>query len=83
MVPARHNLGMALARSGRFQEALVELREAVRLEPTSPGALFALGVVALNAGDPEEARRCQERLEALGTPTASGLARRLAGTSGQ
>ncbi|HJQ99541.1 MAG TPA: tetratricopeptide repeat protein [Candidatus Polarisedimenticolaceae bacterium] len=79
MVPARHNLGMALARSGRFPEALVELREAVRLEPTSPGALFALGVVALNAGEGEEVRRCQERLEALGTPTAAGLARRLAG----
>ena len=79
MVQARHNLGMALARTRQFGPALVQLREAVRLEPESPGALYALGVVAFSAGDRVEAERCRARLEALGTPEATAMARRLSG----
>ena len=78
MVPARHNLGMSLARLRHFPEALAQLREAVRLEPASPGALFALGAVALGAGERAEAESCRERLEAVGTPAAAALAHRLA-----
>jgi arabinofuranosyltransferase len=77
MAVAHHNLGMALARVQRFPEALAELRKAVELEPASPGALFALGAVALGAGELDEARSCQARLEALGTPTAAEFAKRL------
>jgi len=77
MVPARHNLGMALARLGRFPEALAELREAVRLEPASPAALFALGAVALGAGERNEAESCRQRLEEVGTPASAGMAKRL------
>jgi arabinofuranosyltransferase len=77
MVPARHNLGMAFARIGRFPEALSELREAVRLEPASPAPLFALGAVALGAGERDEAESCRRQLEALGTPASAGMAKRL------
>ncbi|PIR15748.1 MAG: hypothetical protein COV48_12645, partial [Elusimicrobia bacterium CG11_big_fil_rev_8_21_14_0_20_64_6] len=35
---AHNDLGAVLAREGRLQEALEQFREAVRLDPSDPGA---------------------------------------------
>ena len=49
------NYGTALARQVRYSEAVVELREAIRLRPDYEKAHFALGLVALPLGHLDEA----------------------------
>jgi tetratricopeptide (TPR) repeat protein len=48
--------GDALARSGRFEEALVALTEAVRLDPHSPLIRAVRGAIAVLAGKPDAAK---------------------------
>jgi Flp pilus assembly protein TadD len=50
----RTNLGLALAREGRFPEAVTQLNEVVRLTPNSAEAHNNLGGVLLMAGQPEK-----------------------------
>lgn len=57
---SRVNYGLALLEAGRIDPALVQLRRAVRIEPTSADAHFNLGVVLAKAGNPVEARTAYE-----------------------
>jgi Flp pilus assembly protein TadD len=52
---ARHGLGMSLAASRRFTEAVVELKESARLSPGNPVPLVSLGKVYLVQGKPDAA----------------------------
>jgi len=47
---AQNNLGIVLAKSGRFDEAILHGEQAVRLEPNLAGAHFNLGHALLAAG---------------------------------
>jgi len=71
-----------MARAGRLPEAIAELREAVRLEPDSEGAVYTLGVALLTAGDRAGAAECVRTLEAQGTVQGAALAGRLRGSGG-
>lgn len=53
---AHHNLGLALARAGRTDAALVHLRAAVALRPAYGQSRAALGSLLLSLDRPEEAR---------------------------
>jgi Flp pilus assembly protein TadD len=48
---ARLNLGAALENQGRHGEAIVELLEALRINPESYPAHFALGIILQRTGD--------------------------------
>jgi Flp pilus assembly protein TadD len=50
----RTNLGLLLAREGRFSEATAQLNEVLRLTPNSAEAHSNLGGVLLMAGQPEQ-----------------------------
>ena len=50
----RTNLGLVLAREGRFSEAVAQLNEVLRLNPNSAEAHNNLGGVLLMAGQPEK-----------------------------
>ena len=50
----RTNLGLILAREGRFSEAVAQLSEVLRLNPNSAEAHNNLGGVLLMAGQPEQ-----------------------------
>ncbi len=62
---AHNNLGMALQRLGRFQEAAAHYREALRLRPDFPEAAHNLGVALETMGHSELALR--QYTEALKT----------------
>ncbi len=49
---ARANLGAALSAHGRTEEAMAELREAIRLRPGYPDAHLSLGLMLAQGGDP-------------------------------
>jgi len=49
---ARANLGAALSAHGRTEEAMAELREAIRLRPGYPDAHLSLGLMLAKGGDP-------------------------------
>lgn len=70
--PARFNAGMALARLGRDDEAMLHLDAARRLEPASAETHFQLGVVLERRGQLKEAQgQYREALEhAPGHPMA-------------
>jgi Flp pilus assembly protein TadD len=51
---ARDNLGLALAHRGREPEAIVQFREAVRLDPLNVRAWNNLGVALVKTGRPDE-----------------------------
>ena len=51
----RNTLGSALAATGQLDEAIVHLREAVRLRPENPGAQFNLGKALAAQGKTEAA----------------------------
>ncbi len=53
---ARRERAWALAQLGRFEEALAEAEEAVRLDPSSPGGRSILGGVLSRSGRLDEAR---------------------------
>ena len=57
----RTNLGLVLAREGRFSEAVAQLNEVLRLNPNSAEAHNNLGGVLLMAGQPKRAFRTSER----------------------
>jgi Flp pilus assembly protein TadD len=50
----RTNLGLLLARTGRFSESAAQLNEVLRLIPNSAEAHSNLGGVLLMAGQPEK-----------------------------
>ena len=52
---AHNNLGDALAREGKLEEATQHFAESVRLEPSNPDAHYNLGVVLHRQGRPAEA----------------------------
>lgn len=58
---AHHNLGLALARSGRSTDALLHLRAAVALRPAYGQSRAALGSLLLTLGRADEAREQFER----------------------
>ncbi|NBC40768.1 tetratricopeptide repeat protein [Corallococcus exiguus] len=67
-----YQLGSALLREGRVDEALPALEHAVRLRPTHPPTVNALARALIKAGQPARAR---ELLEAalVGMPDQSGI----------
>jgi tetratricopeptide (TPR) repeat protein len=67
-VEARRDLGRALADKGRFQEASVQLEEAVRLSgERDPLALYLLGHVHADLGRAQEAVETERRALAIAT----------------
>jgi tetratricopeptide (TPR) repeat protein len=54
-VVAHNNLGEYLVSQGRFNEAIPELQEAIRLKPEDPEALNDLGLVSAREGHLDEA----------------------------
>ena len=74
----RGNLAAALRRKGLRREAEREYREALRLEPDYLPALTGLGVILLEAGQPQEAAKLFGRAATLDTRSSDpviGLAR--------
>lgn len=68
----RYNRGVALKMAGRYEEAELELREALEVDPTSALAEFNLAQVVLGQGRFAEGWRYYEarrRLPNSGTPT--------------
>jgi tetratricopeptide (TPR) repeat protein len=76
---ARAQLGAAFVALGRPAEAEPELREAVRLKPTDPEAVFNLALVLTKTGRLEEARPLWSRfLDVAPSSAAYAKARRFA-----
>jgi tetratricopeptide (TPR) repeat protein len=50
----RNNVGLALYRAGRREDAMREFREAIRLNPTLAAAHYNLGMVLAELGKPDE-----------------------------
>jgi TolB-like protein/Flp pilus assembly protein TadD len=63
--PSHLYLGSALERTGRFQEALVEIERARSLVGDSAYGLGPLGFTAARAGEPDRARAALRTLRAL------------------
>jgi tetratricopeptide repeat protein len=73
---ARHNLGMAYAKSGRVVEGVAELRAAVAMERDDPELYYDLGVGYALAGSPDSTRAIWERIRLRWpgyAPAARGL----------
>ncbi|HOX46748.1 MAG TPA: tetratricopeptide repeat protein [Myxococcota bacterium] len=62
---AWNNLGVALLRLGRPDEALASYRVAAALEPRFPSPRINLGIQLLHAGEPEEALRALDEVQRL------------------
>lgn len=61
-----HNLGLALARTGRIEEAVQALETAVRLDPTDVRSLLSLARTYVENGRPREGFRILDDLERQG-----------------
>lgn len=61
----RYNLGLALLRAGRIDDARVEAQHAVALAPTFAKGYFLLGSIALRAGDRNGAEKAYAHARAL------------------
>ncbi|WP_018873780.1 XrtA/PEP-CTERM system TPR-repeat protein PrsT [Thioalkalivibrio sp. ALJ16] len=59
-----------LQEQGDYRAARIEYRNALQLNTDAPGTRHSLGVVYLELGNPEEARRQLERAQSLGIPEA-------------
>jgi len=59
--------GTAYARYGRFEEALADLREALRMDPDHMGGVLRLGLYSLILADYELADSCLEVVKQNGT----------------
>lgn len=59
------NLAIALQRQGKLEEALISLREAVRLRPDSPSYQLRLAQVLYRLGRKEEAKEAAQRVLVL------------------
>jgi tetratricopeptide (TPR) repeat protein len=62
---AHNNIGSALAKQGKWPEAIQHCRAALRINPDYPEALVNLAVALVNQGDPETARQLLERARQL------------------
>jgi protein O-GlcNAc transferase len=67
-VAARHNLALALVRSGRAEEAVDHLNRALALDPSRQDSCIALHAVLARLAWQEGARQCCERWLALNPP---------------
>jgi arylsulfatase A-like enzyme len=63
------NRGMCLEQLGRVDEAIVEYKRALELEPDLTVVWLRLSEIARKAGDEAEAKRCYDRAVELGLPT--------------
>lgn len=80
LASAHANLGLALARKGRFKEALQHLRRAVAMDPTDTRTHIMLALVLTETDDYEGARRLYQRaltIDPTSVPAHLGLARLL------
>ncbi len=64
-IPARSNLGAALARTGRYQEAIAEYSRALANSPGNPALLLNLGLAYYKSGRPAEAAARFEQAASL------------------
>jgi tetratricopeptide (TPR) repeat protein len=64
-VEARSNLGAALARAGRYEEAIAEYDRALSRSPENPALLLNLGLAYYKTGRPAEAATRFERAASL------------------
>ena len=64
-VEARSNLGVALARLGRYEEAATEYKAALKLAPSQPGISFNLALAYYKTGDLTAAARELSALRAM------------------
>lgn len=62
---ANNNLGVVLAKSGRFAEAIPYYQRAVEIDPTAVRALTGLGFLMMRTGNPQEALGYFDRALAL------------------
>ena len=61
-----NNLGLALVRAGRIEEAIQALETAARLDPTDVRSLLSLARTYVESGRPREGFRILDRLERQG-----------------
>ena len=73
-----YSAGLALFNLRRYREALEELKQVVALNPKHAPGHFGLGLTYLATGEPKEAAKQQEVLEALDPVYAAKLAKLLA-----
>jgi len=64
-VEARSNLGAALARAGRYEEAIAEYDRALSKSLENPALLLNLGLAYYKTGRPAEAATRFERVASL------------------
>jgi protein O-mannosyl-transferase len=76
-VVLRNDLALALKMQGKTGEAEVELRRIVEIDPDNRDALFRLGLLAIDRGDPAQATALAKRLQRSDPPRARELEQRL------
>jgi tetratricopeptide (TPR) repeat protein len=72
-VEARVNLGAAFAQTKKYDQAIVELREAIKLQPQDADAQFLLGNLYLRTKDRKSALASYAELKSLDPVLAKRL----------
>ena len=70
---AQNNLGVAYMNLGKWKQAIVALKEAVRFKPDYQGAHYNLGVAYLMSGDKKKATEEYQILRPLNLNNANLL----------
>lgn len=76
-----YSLGLAYDNGGRYQDAIRELSEAVKLNPKLADGYFALGRAYLARGDRSSAQKQQKILNSLNTALAKKLGEEVTASS--
>ena len=74
---AYNNLGIALARQGKIQEAIAHHHEALRIKPNLPEAHYSLGLAYLMIGNRESALEEYRILKTINPNLANTLSQKI------
>ncbi|MBW2256964.1 MAG: tetratricopeptide repeat protein, partial [Deltaproteobacteria bacterium] len=73
LVPARHNLAVALSRVDRPDEAMEQYAWLVEHNPKAPGVYLAMATLEANRGNTSEARRLVRQAVEVGGPEVTQI----------